>query len=1124
MISIILHVLLMPIVWLPIVIILGVLTYLNHKKINQLKVLSTGGQIRFYVWTPKAQQSFVEGQIYAQYPTVQIYTIDKDYVDNRDTHEIIYTAELGLTENSALPIKTFDNFEVDPLAGITGTLAKLDPDHSEELWIQILTRPVADSWHKDTDEWIKQLKAGKKGFTLFNIDFTWLAQLISALWTPPTGGTASEVKVELSERAKSQVSAAEQKATKLGYEVKIRLAYLGNSDINAKLNMQALVGTFKQFNSTNLNGFKQLGGSFNREDLDAYKMRQFTNPGFILNISELASVYHLPHTSVETPNIVWATSKTVEPPAKLPLITGIASNDENISAFGLTNFRGINHQFGMLRRDRSRHVYIIGQTGAGKSGLLELFALSDIFYNQGYCIIDPHGDFAVNNLRFVPQSRVKDVVYFNPADTQYPVAFNPLELSDPTRKPNICSEVIGVLKRMFGNSWGPRLEHILRFTLLALLDRPGTTLLDISRILTDKEFRKETLEYCTDVTVLQFWKHEFGQWNEKQVNESIAPVLNKVGAFTANPIIRNIIGQSRSSFDVRKIMDEGKILVVNLSKGLIGEDNAGILGSFLVTKIQLAAMSRSDIPDVSKRRPFYLYVDEFQNFATDSFSVILSEARKYGLNLTVANQYISQMTENVRDAVFGNVGTTISFRVSADDAPILVKQFEPVFDASDLIQMNNRHFVISMIIGGEKAPAFSATTLNIPKAPTDNLDEIIESSRNLYSRPRADVEAEIRANIEQSEKYKKDLSDSGRGENNAPKTSKFEFSKKTPKLEFIAPETGRVVDPKKVSPNAISGKNSLTLKDLGAAFEKAKNEASTATTSVNSVTSDTSAASHTSSISSILSDLSAPSVSSTPSASSTSVVSSTSSTSVVSSTPSTSTTSPVSTISNVKQPSTINKQGTTSVKPLSFADKLNNQLKKAPESFANKLANQVKNNSTNNPEKTAEKAAGLNQNQKQQGNTNSDNSAAKTSINASQRQNNFNQNQNKPQGHQEQGNTDRNSKNKNRKNKKRGNSSPNNQSGNSPTPVNSSSTPVNPQTNLSHQKPVNNSSTPVKSPVSTSVPTRQTNYASDLHDGRPGFSTSQNLPKDHQLGQNGFRQNIQGQQSSADNGYLSIHH
>ena len=999
----ILHFLLMPIIWLPIVIILGILTYRNYKKINQLKVLnvdsvllmleipktndkqelsaeqmfaslhgilrdseslkgsggvqehlsfevvSTGGQIRFYVWTPKTLQSFVEGQIYAQYPTVQIYTIDHDYVDNREKHEVIYTAELGLTENTALPIKTFESFEVDPLAGITGTLAKLDSDHSEELWIQILTRPIADSWHKDTDNWIKVIKSGKNSFRFFNIDITWILQAISALWTPPAGGTASDTKIELSERAKTQISAAEQKATKLGYEVKIRLAYLGNSEINAKLNMQALVGTFKQFNSTNLNGFKQLGGSFNKEDLDAYKMRQFTNPGFILNISELASVYHLPHTSVETPNIAWATSKTAEPPAKLPLITGIASTDENISAFGLTNFRGINHQFGMLRKDRSRHVYIIGQTGAGKSGLLELFALSDIFYNQGYCIIDPHGDFAVNNLRFIPQNRIKDVVYFNPADTQYPVAFNPLELSDPTRKPNVCSEVIGVLKRMFGDSWGPRLEHILRYTLLALLDRPDSTLLDISRILTDKDFRKETLEYCTDVTVLQFWKQEFGQWNEKQVNESIAPVLNKVGAFTANPIIRNIIGQPRSSFDVRKIMDEGKILVVNLSKGLIGEDNAGILGSFLVTKIQLAAMSRSDIPDVSKRRPFYLYVDEFQNFATDSFSVILSEARKYGLNLTVANQYIAQMTDSVRDAVFGNVGTTISFRVSADDAPILVKQFEPTFDGSDLIQMNNRHFVISMIINGEKAPAFSATTLNIPQASTDNLDAIITNSRNLFSRARAEVEAEIRATIEQSEKYKKELSDSGRQPHKEDTTTVQNTFPAQPKPAFIKEPSYQTF--KKISPNTAAGKDSMTLKDLGNVLKQ-----------MDSVTPITS-----------------------------------------------------------------------------------NGVKSATE-----LAREQ--------EKTMPK---------------------------------------KPV---EQGNTNINNFKHNQKNKK-----PFNKNKKKP---NFESVPL----------------TPIVSPSHTTEAPRKTNFASDLHDGHPGFATSQNLPGKHQLGENGFRQNLQGSNSSPDSGYFSIHH
>ena len=477
----------------------------------------------------------------------------------------------------------------------------------------------------------------------------------------------------------------------------------------------------------------------------------------------------------------------------------------------------------MLRRDRSRHIYIIGQTGAGKSGLLELFALSDVFYNQGYCIIDPHGDFAVNNLRFVPASRVKDVIYFNPADTQYPVGFNPLEVSDASKKPNVCSEVIGVLKRMFGDSWGPRLEHILRYTLLALLDRPETTLLDISRLLTDKEFRKETLDYCTDVTVLQFWKHEFGQWNDKQINESIAPVLNKVGAFTANPIIRNIIGQPKSTFNVRKIMDEGKILVVNLSKGLIGEDNAGILGAFLVTKIQLAAMSRSDIPEVENRRPFYLYVDEFQNFATDSFAVILSEARKYGLNLTVANQYISQMTENVRNAVFGNVGTTISFRVSADDAPILSKQFAPVFDESDLIQMNNRHFVISMIIGGEKVPAFSATTLNIPHSPHDNFDQIIAHSREYYSHPRAEIERQIRETIEQSEKYKQELSNSGRQPaDKAPREN-------LPTLTFINGKpsmSAKPFDTKKFSPNTVTNQAKPGLKDLKEILE-AKTSAQT---------------------------------------------------------------------------------------------------------------------------------------------------------------------------------------------------------------------------------------------------------------------------------------------------------
>ncbi len=729
----------------------GILRDARELKINDgyqehlsFEIASVGGQIQFYVWTPRALRNFVESQIYSQYPTVQIRTATADYTAHEQQHNVVYTAEVVLAESEFLPIKTFQSFEVDPLAGITGTLAKLE-DTDDEIWIQILVRPVADDWHKASDAWVKRVRGGGLFGDAFHPKARWFSQFLMALWQPPEGNMTTVT--ELSDRDKTRIAEAEKKAAKLGYQVKIRVAYLGDSTTDARLRMQAIIGTFKQYNSTNLNGFTMSHDSFRKEDLNRYKLRLFADRGFLLNIEEMASVFHLPHTNVETPNIVWASNKTAEPPNRLPVLTGHAADDENISAFGLTNFRGINHQFGMLRSDRSRHVYIIGQTGAGKSGLLELFALSDIYHNQGYAIIDPHGDFAIENMKFIPEARLDDVVYFNPADVEHPIGFNPLEVTNPAQKSTISSEVIGVLKRMFGDSWGPRLEYILRYTILALLDRPEPTMLDITRMLTDKKFRKETIGYCNDVVVRQFWNVEFASWSEKFQTEAIAPVLNKVGAFTANPIIRNIIGQTHSSFNIRQIMDEGKILVVNLSKGLIGEDNAGILGSFLVTKIQLAAMSRSDILDIHDRRPFYLYVDEFQNFATDSFATILSEARKYGLNLTVANQYISQMEPTVRDAVFGNVGTMISFRVSPDDSPILAKQFEPQFEENDLTQMHNRNFIINMVINGEKAPAFSATTLNLPEAKRSHLSRIIEHSRELYSQSRQTVEDTINERI-----------------------------------------------------------------------------------------------------------------------------------------------------------------------------------------------------------------------------------------------------------------------------------------------------------------------------------------------------------------------------------------
>ncbi len=711
------------------------------------EIASVGGQIRFYVRVPKHLQNFVEGQIYAQYPSVQIHEATQDYATNTGSHPVTAVDELVLTDNEYFPIKTFQTFDVDPLAGITAALTKLDSS-DEEIWVQILVRPIADSWQQDSAKFIARYRDGF-GTTTKNSMGLYLLQALQALWQPPEGGTTTSGK-EMSDRDKLRVSEAEKKSQKLGYKVRIRLAYLGSDQNSARIQMNAVASAFKQFNSTSLNGFKLASKpSYNRDDLAAYTKRYFPDDsGFILNIEELASVFHLPHMNVETPNVVWASSKTAEPPTNLPILNGDPNHDHQISAFGLTNFRGLQKQFGIYRRDRSRHVYIIGQTGTGKSGLLELLALSDIYHNQGYAIIDPHGDFAVDNLKFVPPNRIQDVVYFNPADTEYPLGFNPMEVTDPSMRNNISSEIIGVLKRMFGESWGPRMEYILRYTILALLEYPDTTMLDITRMLTNKEFRNQVLAKVTDTVVLQFWRVEFASWSEKYATEAIAPVLNKVGAFVANPTIRNIIGQPKSSFNIRQIMDEGKILVVNLSKGLIGEDNAAILGSFLVTKIQLAAMSRSDIPNVEDRRPFYLYVDEFQNFATDSFAVILSEARKYGLNLTVANQYISQMSDNVRDAVFGNVGTMMSMRVSPEDAPILAQQFAPQFEAQDILQMNNRHFVCTMMINGEKTPAFSGTTLRLPEANHDYLDEIIVNTRAKYARPRAEIETEIATAIQ----------------------------------------------------------------------------------------------------------------------------------------------------------------------------------------------------------------------------------------------------------------------------------------------------------------------------------------------------------------------------------------
>ena len=677
-------------------------------------------RIGFYVWVPQYLKSYVEEQIYAQYPTVHISEVE-DYALYREEehYPTQLVTELKFVGHNALPIKTFQSFEVDPLAAITATLAKFTED--EEAWLQLLVKPAPANWHKNSERYISGIKGGG----------TVTTGLMSALWKPP------EVKTEaakMSDAESTRASSAQEKAQKLAFETQLRIVYRGNTSAQqAQLQMQSIIASYKQFNSTYLNGFEAKRVANDPFLIAHFRSRAFNRSGFMCNIEEVATLYHLPHTNVETPFILWATSQTAEPPPNLPIVT--ADSTDQLSPVAATNFRGHNTMFGMPRSDRGRHLYIIGQTGTGKSGMLELLTISDVFSPYGFAVIDPHGDYAQAILKRIPAERAADVVYFNPADTDFPMGFNPLEVYDPKLKTHTCSELIGVIKRIFENSWGPRLEYILRYSILALLDYPEATMLDITRILTEKKFRNEVLKHVVDPVVRNFWTIEFASWNDKFMAEAVAPILNKVGAFVANPLVRNIIGQPKSSFNVRQIMDERKILIVNLSRGLVGEDNAALLGSLLVTKVQMAAMSRADIPG-EQRTPFYLYVDEFQNFATDSFATILSEARKYGLNLTVANQYTAQMMQEVKDAVFGNVGSIICFRTSADDATGMLKYFEPKFEVHDLVHMHNRHFAVSMTIGGEKVPAFSAISLNLPPYGTDYSDQIIAHSRSQYAQTR----------------------------------------------------------------------------------------------------------------------------------------------------------------------------------------------------------------------------------------------------------------------------------------------------------------------------------------------------------------------------------------------------
>jgi CxxC-x17-CxxC domain-containing protein len=413
-----------------------------------------------------------------------------------------------------------------------------------------------------------------------------------------------------------------------------------------------------------------------------------------------------------------------------------------ITPFAMTNFRNEKRKFGIKEDDRRRHMYIIGKTGMGKSVLMENLVYSDIVNGHGLCHVDPHGDSAELIVDCIPSNRINDVIYFNPADIDYPIAFNVLEKVEPKYRHLVASGLVGVFKKIWADSWGPRLEYLLRNTILALLDYPDSTLLGVNRMLVDNEYRRKVVQKIQDPVVKMFWMDEFTKYGQQFLTEAIAPIQNKVGQFLSTSLIRNIVGQVKSSINLREIMDEGKILILNMSKGRIGEDAAALLGAMLITKIQLSAMSRVDIAEAD-RKDFYLYVDEFQNFVTDSFADILSEARKYHLCLTMGHQYIEQLGEVVKPAVFGNVGTIVTFRVGAEDAEFLVKEYSPTFEEEDLVNLPKYNIYLKLMIDGVASDPFSAQTLPPISKITHTTERIIKNTRERYTKSREIVEDKI---------------------------------------------------------------------------------------------------------------------------------------------------------------------------------------------------------------------------------------------------------------------------------------------------------------------------------------------------------------------------------------------
>lgn len=673
------------------------------------EIFLTGQSIYYYVTIPTTRESLVQSLIQASYPSSAIKRTS-DPMDIILKNQYIAAGTMDLQLSYTLPIKTYAEFsEIDPLASIIGLLSKQGPWY--RLAIQILVTTPSFSWQGDT-----------------------LAARVKEVKDPTTG----EMKEQKSDENSSFLT---RKVQFQGGRTAIRILSTSKEEsYDPKILLQNVAGAY---GSLSLGEGNKLGLSMKKGGAKAKFVERMKNREFslfehrkqILNAQELATLWHPPGMSLKgIKNLAWGKTLSGEPPENLPTTDNVAEDQKkDINFFGKAEYKNKDSIFGIKSKDRRKHVYIIGKTGAGKSTLIANMAIDDIRRDRGIGIIDPHGDLSETILEYIPKRRINDVVYLEPFDTERPFSLNVLEIRNHTHRDLVASGIVGIFYKIYGDSWGPRLEYILRNTILTLLEIPNSTLADALPLLADPKFRKKVLVHVKDPVLYDFWTQEFDKMTDKLRVEAISPIQNKIGQFVSSKMIRNIIGHPKSTIDLEEIMNSGKILILNLSQGKLGEDNAALLGAMIITQMQLAAMNRSFQKEVD-RRDFFMYVDEFQNFATSSFIKILSEARKYRLALTLANQYIEQIDEDVMTAIFGNVGTLITFVVGARDAEFLTKEFSGLYTQNDLVSLGKYETVLKMSIDEMTSAPFPAKTLPPPALKNSNSEKIMRLSKEKYGR------------------------------------------------------------------------------------------------------------------------------------------------------------------------------------------------------------------------------------------------------------------------------------------------------------------------------------------------------------------------------------------------------